>query len=65
MGIVIILAIVLSFAAMAMFTRARGLRDKIAVDHDPARGNPRASFNLAVALAVAAAIAWITAAFLA
>lgn len=61
MGIVIILAIVLTFVALALFVRTKGLQDKIPLDHDPARGDPKRDFTLAIVAAVAAAVAWFAA----
>ena len=58
MGITIAIAIVLSFVALGLFVRARGLVDKRPEDHDPARGNPVRTQTLAIGVAVAAAIAW-------
>ena len=58
MSITIIVAIVLSFVALALFVRARGLSDKVRADHDPAHGSPARNNSLAIAAAVAAAIAW-------
>ena len=64
MGIAILVAIVLSFVALALFAREQGLKDKIPADHDPAQGSVQRNFTLAVAAAVAAAIAWAVAFFL-
>ena len=41
--------------------RTQGLKDKVAADHDPARGDPKRDFTLAIVAAAAAAVAWIAA----
>ena len=61
MGIVIIVAILLSFVAMGLFAREQGLKDKRPADHDPAHGSVKRNFTLAIVAAVAAAVAWIAA----
>ena len=61
MGIVIIVAILLTFVALGLFVRTKGLVDKIPADDDPARGNPKLDFTLAIIAAAAAAVAWIAA----
>ena len=61
MGILIISAIVLTFAAMALFARTQGLKDKIPADHDPAVGDPKRDFTLAIVVAVSAAAVCIAA----
>lgn len=61
MGIVIIVAILLTFVALGLFARTQGLKDKIPADHDPARGDPKRDFTLAIVAAAAAAVTWIAA----